>query len=475
MAHSATWTYPYDPSPKQIFAHSVDVDEMLYGGAAGGGKTEFLLAEAITMLLMVPNSKALLLRRTFPELEQEIEPRLLARIPRSIGKYNTTKHTLTFRNGALLRLGYLEKDSDVYRYIGAEYQMIVFDELTTMNMKSYTFLKSRVRAAGEVLATMKKLGLKPCMKATSNPGGRSHGEVKRMFVDPAPPETIITDEETGQTRIFIPAKLGDNPHLDTDYAKRLASLPTHLRRALLDGDWAVLEGVRFAAWRPEMHTIKACSPEEFYGYPRVVAVDYGFAAHFAALWIAKMPDGDLVVYRELYEKNLTAKQQAQLILDSEMPGERTPSRPLGLVMDRAMWNRGEASGTEHLGDPEAPPIGSPAHHYQTVIGQRPTKAMNARITGWALIDEHMVIQEDGRSRLHIMETCRDTIRTVPELPRDKNNPEDVDTKAEDHLADALRYGAYYLAGKKREERGQRHDEETRIAPPLTAGLANMGF
>lgn len=469
------WRYPYDPSPVQQFTHEQQIDEILYGGAAGGGKTEYLLAEAITLLTLVPNSKALLIRRTLPEIEQEIQPRLLARIPSHIARFNVQKHTLTFWNGSILQMGYLTKDIDVYRYSGAEYQLIMFDELTTINIKSYHFLRSRNRAAGQVWKDMQKYGLKPRIRATSNPGGRSHGQVKALFVDPAPPMTPIVDPETGRTRMFVPAKLSDNPHVDPGYADTLKSLPLHLRLALLNGDWAVLEGVRFAQWREEMHVCEPYNPEELYSYPRVVCVDYGYANHFAALWLAKLPDDTIVAYRELYKTELTAKAQAELILASELPGERGPLRPLPVVMDPSMWKRGEG-GTKHLGDPDAPPIGSVAHTYQGVLNQRPIKAMNARIPGWALIDNIMEIQPDGRSRMQIFNTCRDLIRTLPELPRDDKNPEDVDTHAEDHLPDAFRYGVFFLAGKKQPDRGHdTSDEENGFGTPLTAGIASGGF
>lgn len=460
----------------QTFAHQTQVDELLYGGAAGGGKTEMLLAQAITLLTLVPGAKVLLLRRTFPEIEQEIVPRLLSRIPTTIGRYNGSKHVMVFWNKSQLRLGSLEKDVDVYRYLGAEYQLILFDELTTMNMNSYRYLKSRVRAAGKVRERMEELGIKPKMMAATNPGGRSHMEVKAMFVDPAPAMTVVTDERTGQTKMYVPAKLDDNPHLDMDYRARLESLPDHLRRALLDGDWDVLEGVRFSVWRQEMHVIKASDPSEFFGYPRVVAVDYGFAAPFAAVWLAKLPDDRIIQYREVYEKELTASQQAQLILDSEMEGERGPTRPLPVVMDPSMWRRGDGGNVGPLGDSDAPPVGTPAHKYQTVLGQRPIKAMNARVSGWALMDEYLMTHPDGTAHYQVMDNCRDTLRTIPALPRDDKNPEDVDTKSEDHLGDAIRYGFQYLVGRRPDpNRGRDVSAEHPITPPLTGNLAGAGF
>jgi hypothetical protein len=463
------WQYPYEPLKAQREAHGYIVDELLYGGAAGGGKTDFLLAEGVTMALRVPGSKTLLLRRSFPEIEQEIEPRLRIRIPKEIGRYNTSKHLMTFYNGSQLRLGYIETHNDMYRYVGAEYQLMLWDELTTFNPAAYIFLKSRLRASGPIKRRMEELGLRPRMLAATNPGNRSHHFVKDRFVDPAPPRAVFRDKKSGQTRVFIPAKLDDNPHLDDSYKSQLLSLDETQRRALLDGDWDILEGVRFPQFRYAKHVVEPdVNPMDLVMFPRVVCVDYGYADPFVAIWIAKLPNGTLLVYREVSETNLTATQQAQLIKDSELEGERGPGRPIPLVMDPSMWRRNEGGGTSHKND-DAPPIGSPAYDYMKVMRTKPVKAINGRIPGWAQIDE--VLREvDGRPpRLQIYDTCREIIRTLPALPRDPNNPDDVDSDADDHAPDALRYGIMHLMGRHKHPKqplDQWHTAEKTIAEEL---------
>jgi hypothetical protein len=339
---------------------------------------------------------------------------------------------------------------------------------------------SRLRSAGEVKAAMDKLGLRTGTIATANPGGPGHHFVKQRWVDPAPAKKVfkmaatLEDPNPG-TRCYIPARATDNPSIDIDYINRLNALPDNLRRALRDGDWDVLDGVRFAQWRESFHVVEPdISPMDLVTYPRVVAIDYGFGAPFAALWIAKLPNGVNLVYRELYAKNLTATQQAQAILKAEMPGERGPQRPIAVVMDPSMWRRNEGGSGEHVGDKDAPRVGTPAHDYQTVMGQRPIKAYNPRVPGWARLDELLRIQEDGYPLLQVYDTCRDLIRTFPAMPRDKKNPEDVDTTTEDHLGDALRYGAMFLAGRRIEERN-RPPARSALAPPATAALGSKGF
>ncbi len=473
--------YAYTPHKgPQTLAHATNVDELLYGGAAGGGKSRFMRADMFQFCMMVPGGRAIIFRRTFPDLARSVIDPLLQEIPVGLGRYNRSDHMWRFNNGSVLELGHLRNESDLLKYQGAEYQKIGFEELTHFTEQQYTYMLSRLRSAGAVKDAMDALGLRTGTISTANPGGPGHHFVKQRWVDPAPAKRVfkmaasLEDPNPG-TRCYIPARATDNPSIDVDYINRLNALPDNLRRALRDGDWDVLDGVRFAQWRESFHVVEPdISPMDLVSYQRVVAVDYGFGAPFAALWIAKLPNGVNLVYRELYAKNLTATQQAQAILKAEMPGERGPSRPIAVVMDPSMWRRNEGGAGEYLGDKDAPRVGTPAHDYQTVMKQRPVKAYNPRVPGWARIDELLRIQDDGYPLLQVYDTCRDLIRTLPAIPRDKKNPEDVDTNTEDHLADALRYGAMFLAGRTIEERN-RPVHRSALIPPATAVLGSTGF
>lgn len=465
------WRYPYDPEPRQLLLHRSTADEVLYGGAGGGGKTDALLAQGVGLCLAAPGVKVLLLRRTFPEIEQEILPRLRQRIPRAVARYNTSSHTFTFYNGSVFRLGYLEKADDVYRYSGAEYQLILWDELTAFDRRQYVFLRSRLRASGAVAAALRRLGTRPRMMGATNPGGRGHGWVKRMFVDPAGPEVTHLDTD-GLTRVYIPAKASDNSHLDhAEYEKQLLSLDPVLRRAMRDGDWNILEGTRFPQFRRAVHTIRPAQlPLPLVGYPRAVGVDYGMSNPFAALWGCLMGD-TVVVYRELYRKELTASQQAQLIVASEAPGERLPSRPIPVALDPSTWAR----NAEHLGRGmgDQAPEGSIAWNYQRLLGGAVRKAHNDRLSGWALVDQGLAVRDNGLPGLLIYDTCTELIRTIEEQMRDKNHPEDVDTKGEDHLPDALRYLLYQLVGGGHHPRATDTPEDPLLS--ATAHLATARF
>ncbi|ANU79606.1 terminase [Arthrobacter phage Conboy] len=480
-----TVVYDYTPHEgPQTFAHGIKVDELLYGGAAGGGKSRFMRADMFQFCMQVPGGRAIIFRRTFADLARSVIDPLLEETPNGLGRYNRSEHMWRFNNGSVLELGHLRNEADLLKYQGAEYQRIGFEELTHFTEKQYTYMLSRLRSAGDVKARMEALGLRTGVVATANPGGPGHHFVKQRFVDPAPAYKVfkmaasLEDPNPG-TRCYIPAKATDNPSIDGSYIDRLNALDPNLRKALRDGDWNVLDGVRFAQWRESLHVVEPdISPMDLVTYPRVVAVDYGFGAPFAALWIAKLPNGVNLVYRELYAKNLTATQQAQMILDSEMDGERGPTRPIATVMDPSMWRRNEGGGSASpLGDKDAPPVGSAAHDYQRVMKQRPIRAYNARVPGWARIDELLRVQDDsGYPLLQVYDTCRDLIRTLPALPRDKKNPEDVDTTTEDHLPDALRYGAMFLNGRYYEPaKPQVKRSPYDSGRPATAGLARLGF
>lgn len=473
------WAYPYTPSARQEVMHRLQPDELLFGGAAGGGKTAGLIAAAVTLCLLVPGAKALVLRRTFPQLEQEVIPRLREAVPEHIAHYYPGSHTMLFKaSGARLLLGHLETAADVYNYQGAEFQLVCWDELTQFQAWEYDYLSSRVRAAGAVANRMRNLGLRPRMMSTANPGGIGHTWVRRRFVDPGIRDRVfqgIDDEGNPEdiTRAYVPAKATDNPHLDLDaYMRRLSRLDPTLRRALRDGDWDILEGVRFGQWRDGLHTVEpGVIDVPLIGYPRAVGVDYGSTAPFVALWGVRLNDGLIYVYRELYRTGLTPRQQAELMLQAEEHGERLPSRPIRVALDPSTWAHAATDPVAQvMGD--IPPVGSIARPYWEAFGGSLVKARNDRKAGAALIDEGLLVRDDGFPRLIVSRDCPNLIRTLPTLVRSRTEPEDVSqhpVKQDDHAYDALRYLLMELVmpghDRVQPDRGNGH-----VAGTATAGL-----
>ncbi len=211
-----------DPgSPQEAFVKD-DRKELLYGGAAGGGKSDAILMSALKYI-KVPGYAALLLRRTFRDLNQpdSLIPRSKEWLRNTDAKWDGNSMRWTFPSGATLTFGYMARDDDVYQYQSAAYQFVGYDELTQFSELQYTYLFSRMRRKqGSTLPIR--------MRGATNPGGIGHRWVKDRFVD-----RTATDD-----RAFIPSKLSDNRHVDREqYREELAELDEHTRKQLEEGDW----------------------------------------------------------------------------------------------------------------------------------------------------------------------------------------------------------------------------------------------
>jgi hypothetical protein len=470
------FVYPYRPSPVQARAHALDdVDELLYGGAAGGGKTDYALAEAVRVALSAPGVAVLILRRTFPDLYRPngIIFRLRQRLPARLAKWNGESHTFTFPNGSVIEVGHCARDADVLKYQGSEYALVIFDELTQFSLYQYLYLRSRLRVAGRLVGK-----IRPRSIGTTNPGGPGHGWVRGRFIDPAPPLKVWTppateDEPRPRSRVFVPAKLADNPHVDPGYEDTLRGLgDPALVRALLTGDWDVFAGQRFAGWRRDIHEVEPEALPIPAGVPRGIGVDYGFDAPFVALWGARLADDLVVVYRELVAVGLTPSEQAEAILRAEMPGERATYRA-PVHIDPSTYARNPSQPKAIASSPHLPPPGSIAAAY-ALKGLPVRRANNDRLLGVATVADKLRVRGDGRPRLLVYSSCRYLISSLPSLPRDPKNPEDVDTKADDHAYDALRY--LLLGAGSTPAAPPSHDERRRELPVAeTHALRTSGF
>ena len=241
---------PYTPTEKQLLFHNAREDVVLYGGAAGGGMFMAVVMDAFLRCYRHPGSYAYLFRRTYRELEDTLIAEALRRIPSALGSYQASAHELRLRNGSALRFRHCQREQDRFQYQGAEIHWLYLDELTHFSKDVYDFLKSRLRAS-------KALGIRPLVRATSNPGGPGHAWVKARFVDPVTPGQtqrieVCEGELRGERSLrYIPARVQDNPHIGQDYLLELAQKPRALREALLYGRWDAFEGQVFTAWRDD--------------------------------------------------------------------------------------------------------------------------------------------------------------------------------------------------------------------------------
>lgn len=450
----------FGPNPRQALAHELapHVDEVLYGGARGGGKTDWALAEGLRRCLAIEGFDAVFFRRTYRELSGRggAIPRLLARIPRNVGRWNGTERRWTFYNGSTLSLSYLEKLSDVQAWLGLELQLMLFDQVEQIEEQTYVLVRTSLRASGDVARRLTEAGLRPSSLATANPGGVGHMWVKRRFIDPfplggtcfraAPSEA----EPQPMVRVFVPAKLDDNPALDQgdpSYRAKLQALPADDRAAQLEGDWNVYKGARFGLFRTAVHVRPSDQIRSLLPPPGTVArgvgVDYGSDNPFVALWGARLSDDLILVYREVWARGLTPSEQARRILESEAPGER--DFPLPVALDPSCWAAAPEAPHRRTGAGKAirptsgPPRQSIAWHYRQA-GVPVRKADNRRLEGWADIAGRLKVRHtDKLPRLLILDCCPMLIETLPALQRDPRRPEDVLKSEHDHWADALRY------------------------------------
>lgn len=400
--------------PQEDFLAAGETD-VLYGGAAGGGKSYAMLIDPLRFAHRAAH-RALIIRRSMPELRELID-KSRELYPKAFpgAKYKEVEKLWVFPSGAKMEFGFLERDADVYRYQGQAYSFIGFDEITHLPTEfAWNYLASRLRTTDPEIETY--------MRCTANPGGAGANWVKKRYIDPSPPNESFRGAD-GLTRKFIPARLQDNPYLAKDgrYEQMLNALPPTQRKQLLDGNWDVAEGAAFTEFNPFDHVI---TPFEIpIHWERTKGIDYGYASESACVWGAVDPsDGTLIIYRELYKKGLLGTDLARMM--TEMEYEDPFSVPG--VLDTACWSRTGTTG---------PTVGETLQR----AGHKLRRADKNRIQGKIQIHEYLKLQPSGRPRIQIFNTCPNLIRELQGIPLDKAKPEDVDTHASDHAYDALRY------------------------------------
>lgn len=412
--------------------------EVLYGGAAGGGKSYAILADPMRYMVH-PQFSGLILRHTTEELReliwksQELYPKIYPGI-----KWSERKMQWEAPNGARLWMSYLDRDEDVMRYQGLSFSYIAFDELTQWSSPfAWNYMRSRLRSTAPDLPVF--------MRGTTNPGGPGHQWVRKMFIVPSPPGKAFwaTDIDSGKTltypeghskagkplfkRRFIPAKLSDNPHLaqSGDYEAMLLSLPEMQRKQLLEGDWDVADGAAFSEFSRSKHVVEPF--EVPHDWTRFRACDYGYGSYSAVLWFAIAPDESLVVYRELYVSKVLAEDLADMVLQMEA-GEKIRYG----VLDSSCWHKRGDTG--------------PSIAERMILKGcrwRPAdRSAGSRVAGKNEVHRRLQIDPfTEQPRMVFFNNCTQIISDLPTLPVDKTNPEDINTKVQnDHTYDALRYG-----------------------------------
>ncbi|MGI5947731.1 MAG: terminase large subunit domain-containing protein [Lachnospiraceae bacterium] len=419
--------------------------EGFFGGAAGGGKSDFLLVEALRQV-HIPHYTAIIFRKTYPQLSELIDrSRYLYKAAFPKAKYNGTEHAWTFPSGAKIYFGNLNRPADKIKYQGKRYDFIGFDELTHFTWEEYSYLYSRNRPSGP--------GTRVYRRATGNPGGIGHGWVKQYFVKAGPPMTPIKTEVEivgpdhnkiilSRKKIFVPSSVFDNQKLlenDPNYLANLAMMDEQDRNALLYGDWDSFTGQVFMEWRddPEgyqnqrfSHVIDDFDIPETWDIYR--GFDFGYAKPFSVGWYAIDHDGRMYRIREWYgcTKNpnegikLTPQQIAKGILEIEKSDPNLIGRDVVGIADPSIYDR---SRGESIGE------------MMEKCGVYFQPADNTRLAGKMQYHYRLAFDEEGLPMFYVFKSCKEFIRTIPSLVYDDVKVEDIDTDQEDHIYDESRY------------------------------------
>lgn len=435
------WT----PQPRQRAFMERKETEALYGGAAGGGKSDCAIAEALRQV-HIPHYRGLILRKTYPQLSEMVDRSREIYSPAfPDARFNDQKHCWTFPSGAKIYFGAMQHTKDRTNYQGKRYDFIDFDELTHFTWDEYSYLFSRNRPNGT--------GTRCYIRAQANPGGIGHGWVKERFITPAPPMTPIYDEVKivfpdgkselrRQSRIFVPSSVFDNKILmqnDPDYITKLASLPENEKKALLYGDWDSFSGQVFTEWRnnPDgyenrrsTHVINPFKIPSSWKIYR--GFDFGYSRPFSVGWYSVDHDGRLYRIKELYGCTGTPNEGvrwepgriAREIKRIENEDINLRGKYINGIADPSIFDESRGESVGRLMERE---------------GVYFEKADNTRIAGKMQLHNRLAFDDEGIPMLYIFSTCKHFIRTVPALVYSQIDVEDIDTTAEDHIYDEVRY------------------------------------
>lgn len=443
------------------------VDDLFYGGERGGGKSDFQLGyQESGALLHGKNHRGFMARKTYAELE-ELQARALDIFPESGATFRTHasseypfSNAWYWRNGASVKMRYIEAERDYGRYHGHSYTRISLDEVTEYEspaplLKMYSTLRSPA-------------GVHCSVRSTGNPGGRGHVWVSQRYVNAGLPYHPVTDSDTGLIRMFIPSRLSDNSRMANkeQYRRNIMAATagnTALRKAWLSGDWNIVVGAFFDCWNERLILPASWRPSQH--WTRFGAFDWGSAKPFAYALYAiadedtycktahgeqRIPRGAIICYKEWYgckpnEPNTGLKLTAEQVADGIMRLERNEPKVAYRVADPSIW---KVDG--------GPSIAERMYRYRADWNKNTERqalnfreADNSRVTGWdqmrhRMLGELLSADTDdepvfGDPLLFYTESCRDSIRLIPAMQHDETRVEDIDTDSEDHIADRDRY------------------------------------
>ena len=443
MPKNVIWT----PQPRQQEFMARPEDEALYGGAAGGGKSDALIMEGLRQV-HIPHYRGLILRKTYPQLSEIIDrSRELYKPAFPRARYNSQEHAWTFTSGAKIYFGSMHRTADRINYQGKRYDYIGFDETTHFTWDEYSYLHSRNRPSGP--------GTRCYIRGATNPGGVGHAWAKKRFISPAPPMTRIRERLwvinpqgekiwLSQTRIFVPSTVWDNAALlknDPQYLARLAGLPDRERKQLLEGSWDGFSGQVFEEWRNDpghyldqrwTHVIAPFTIPKSWRVYR--GLDWGYTRPFSVGWYAVDEDKRLYRIREYYGTS-----------GNPDSGLRMPPDAVAREIKRIEATDPNLKGRNIIGYADPAITQTQTGEQNAVANIMRREGVNwllgnhDRFQGLMQFHTRLAFDPDGRPMFYVFSTNRHFIELIPALCYDDADVEDVNTKMEDHCYDECRY------------------------------------
>jgi hypothetical protein len=410
------------PLPKQVEFRERPERYVLFGGAAGPGKSHEARWALYEKCLTIPHFEAILLRETFGELERTHMRRMEEEQDWIGATFTPSAHLMRFANGSLIEVGHMEDAGAVRKYLSTEYDAIVTDEGALYDPDSLLSLSARARSK------------KPLVRAAggakfwvvTNPGGPASQILLDFFIDKTPDfdeRPQLREKYDPAEWTFVPALLDDNPYIDPNYDAALAVEKPWRYQQLRYGNFRVFAGQFFPSWREDRHVVALeVSPSA----QHFRSMDWGYNSPGCVLWWAVLPDGHLHIRGELkFQQDDVAEVKKKILAKDKALGLK---RPIPLYGDPAMQAKTGQRNIHGASISEA-------------LGCGYVPADNDRFNGWARC--HQILRDDlqGKPWLTVSPDCRYLVRSIPAAKSDKKDLDDVDTTMDDHALDAWRYGA----------------------------------
>lgn len=438
----------WEAQPRQSVALACPAFELCFGGAKGGGKSDMLIMAPAEQIIYAhrrwletgrkQRGRFVIFRKQLKNLNdliqrsQEIYPVLDPQM--GIDGWTKMEKRWLFSSGFVVEFAHLEGPDDHLGYNGQELTGAGFDQVEDIAHEVYMFIVMQVRSKDEGMRKLLRV------VSTANPGGRHAGWVKEYFVEGCKPHNTIvrntvklrdgTSHE--MTKAFVPATLYDNKYLaGGSYEANLMRMAPHQRRMYLEGDWNVVHGAFFAAiWSQQVHVIKSFPIPG--SWPMKMGIDWGSTSPASCHWGARDNDGNVYFIDELYGPGITGRTFGEKIAKKFTTQRWCAERKFSLDEVYGLIDRQARAGMGGDGRWANAAAGIASFGIRLFDAN---KDRAARIEQW--MERLIPDRKTGKPRVYIFgDRCPNLVRTLPMLPVDPANPDDIDTDSEDHAYDS---------------------------------------